>query len=408
MTATDIRKQNNDKGFSLVELIIVVSILAIAAIPLMRSMAMATRVNAKAQSMQNATSLAESIMEEIKSSSIEELKEKYGPVEEGGTGEFSDHGSYYEIVFEDVTATQGEAFKATVTIDKEEYKSGDESSEAQKVLAANKIKLPVIEEIDTNSQAVFTSLRDFNKYDTAAQSFFDEKNAKYVKTDPSTFSEISTKEVIITKSNAVSLGGYDGVEVKAIVKYTDTSGKEYIRDLYTGNFVAERNAENKIVLDSNIYIFYKVGKKRTVSDGGVVSSVALRETIKIEDNSSPPVENNEDSHRVYFIRQDISDHDGPKEISISGTASGSGGTFKYDDITPIPDPTPEDALPAGWREFGNVKLITNLESNLSNDGHIYKEESKNRVYSIKVVLTKDDDSTKYAELNSTVNANDAQ
>ena len=164
MTAIDVKKQNSDKGFSLVELIIVVSILAIAAIPLMRSMAMATRVNAKAQSMQNATSLAESIMEEVKSTPIDTLKSTYGTDFSGGV---------MTITKSDVTATQGEKFNATITIDTNEYSgitgtpipTSSPNYRNTNVGSANTVLLPQIEDIDTLSQAVLTSTKEFNRFD---------------------------------------------------------------------------------------------------------------------------------------------------------------------------------------------------------------------------------------------------
>ena len=64
----------NNKGFSLVELIICVAILAVATVPLYQSMTLSARTNAKAQSKQNATSLAESVMEEIKASSMQKVR----------------------------------------------------------------------------------------------------------------------------------------------------------------------------------------------------------------------------------------------------------------------------------------------------------------------------------------------
>ena len=373
-------KQNSDKGFSLVELIIVVSILAIAAVPLMRSMAMATRVNAKAQSMQNATSLAESVMEEVKSTPIDKLKSTYGKDFSGGVMTFTKEG---------VTATQGEKFDATVTIDINKYSDdSDTSTEAGKVIAANKLKLPAIEEVDTLSQAVLTSDREFNRYDKAAQSFFNEKKADYKPENPATAATITSKVIDITKRNVS--GGYNGVTVKASVTYKgDSTSEEYVRDLYSGSFIAENKEDDTSKnLDSNIYIFYKRGT--------VPGSVT--ETINIKDESTPTVdEGTTDSHRVYFIRQDIGDVNGPE---INFNYSGAGDTFTYSDI---------GGLTNGIGTYSGIEFVTNLGSTVSAaDGHIYREEERIRIYDITVVLTKSGDTTtEYARLNSTVSASDA-
>lgn len=157
-------KPNTDRGFSLVELIVVVSILAIAAVPLMKSLNMASKTNAKAQSIQNATSLGEKIMEEMKSTSIADLKKKYGPAP--GTNQLTENSNGYVINLPGINATQGEKFDVKVTIDRSNY-SGDtvfdknDSSTARKanVKSANSVKLPSIASIDTMSQAVLTRKR---------------------------------------------------------------------------------------------------------------------------------------------------------------------------------------------------------------------------------------------------------
>ena len=376
MTATDIRKQNNDKGFSLVELIIVVSILAIAAIPLIRSMGMATRVNAKAQSMQNATSLAESIMEEIKSTPIDTLKSKYGTDFSGGVMTITRSG---------VTATQGEKFIATITIDTNKYSDdSDTTTDAGKVIAANVLKLPAIEEVDTLSQAVLTSAKEFNRYDSAAQSFFNEKNDDDPTSDPAhprpIAATITSKTINITKDNAKGVNIGKGVTVKASVTYEDDASPKntYVRDLYTGSFIAEDRDDGSGLpknLDSNIYIFYQKGS--SIPEG-------VTEVINITDNSAPQIDPSSptDSHRVYFIRQKIGDINGPV---INLTKGSETNTFTYANIGDLTD---------GVGTYGGIELVTNLGSTVSApDGHIYREEARIRIYDITVVLTKSGDST---------------
>ncbi len=377
MTVKKTVKSNNDMGFSLVELIIVVSILAIAAVPLIRSMTQATRTNAKAQSIQNATSLAESVMEEMKATPIETLKTRY-------LTDFSGDVMTITLDGDDgkgINATQGEKFIATVTIDKGSYADeSDLSTESGKVKAANKIKLPAIEEVDTMAQAVL-SAKEFNKYDKEALSYFNEKIPDW---DHMAEASITNKTIDIVK-DSIGMGGDNGVNVKASVTYTDNASNTYVRDLYSGTFIAGKNADNtNKTLDSNIYIFYRQGD--------------LAETINIKDDSTPAIEAGKptDSHKVYFIRQDASS--GPQKINFTGTAGT--GSFSYANIGDLTD---------GDKKYGNVELITNLGATLAlgDKGHIYKEEARVRVYDITVVLTKSGDSTEYARLNSTVSASDA-
>lgn len=70
-------KQLNNEGFSLLELLIAVVILAVIVIPIMNTFMVSMRTNAKAERTMDATSIAESIMEEFEGRSIEEMKSIY-------------------------------------------------------------------------------------------------------------------------------------------------------------------------------------------------------------------------------------------------------------------------------------------------------------------------------------------
>lgn len=60
-------------GFTLVEILVAITVLGIVIVPFMHSFVTASRTNAKAKTLQNATALGTSLMEEIKANSIEEL-----------------------------------------------------------------------------------------------------------------------------------------------------------------------------------------------------------------------------------------------------------------------------------------------------------------------------------------------
>ena len=428
LRSTEESRQYNNAGFSLVELIIVVAILAIAAIPLMKSMSMASRTNATAQSIQNATSLAERVMEDVKSSDIEALVAANGGFDDAGV-------CTYVIPVASPTPVAGENFIVTVTIDKGAYSTEipiGSTSRSDRVKAANVTKLPRIDEIDTLSQAVLSSEKEFNRYDDAAQSYFNEKKADYDPADPATAATVASKTVDIVKSNVT--GAYTGVTVKATVTYEDTEGNQFVRDLYTGSFVQNPGG----FMDSDIYIFYKMG--------------SIAETFKIKDTSTylngDPANTDpykyKDSHKVYFIRQDPSDTVGPTmEFFDAGDdpdddSDDSYKTFTYATMTLAPSPTgtptPVPTYPAptptegefenGEARFANIYLVTNLGNQPTyalpltgtptgmpagfEPGHVYKEEARTRVYDVTVVLTKpasdDPSGREYARINSTVTA----
>lgn len=67
------RRKSNNKGMSLVELIVAVAILAIIVLPLLRAFVVSTETNTKAKRQQRTTQLAQNIMEELEASSLETL-----------------------------------------------------------------------------------------------------------------------------------------------------------------------------------------------------------------------------------------------------------------------------------------------------------------------------------------------
>lgn len=77
MTAADRRKLNKDAGFSLLELLIAVIILAIIVIPLMNLFLTSNRLNIKSRQTLRATTAAQDIMEGLKAYNIEELKAQF-------------------------------------------------------------------------------------------------------------------------------------------------------------------------------------------------------------------------------------------------------------------------------------------------------------------------------------------
>lgn len=83
MTAADRRKLNKDAGFSLLELLIAVVILAIIVIPLLNLFLSSNRLNIKSRQTLRATTLAQDIMEGLKAYDIEELKTQFNTPADG-------------------------------------------------------------------------------------------------------------------------------------------------------------------------------------------------------------------------------------------------------------------------------------------------------------------------------------
>lgn len=68
------KEKEENKGFSLVEMLVCVAILAIISIPLLNSFLVAGKTNEKAKEIQRATTLAQNIIETVKSQNLKQLK----------------------------------------------------------------------------------------------------------------------------------------------------------------------------------------------------------------------------------------------------------------------------------------------------------------------------------------------
>ncbi|MCH5263503.1 MAG: prepilin-type N-terminal cleavage/methylation domain-containing protein [Lachnospiraceae bacterium] len=73
------RQKNSNAGFSLIELLIAVTILAIIVIPLLHMFVTSTRINVKSRQMLRATTVAQDIMEGLKAYNLEEVRTQFAP-----------------------------------------------------------------------------------------------------------------------------------------------------------------------------------------------------------------------------------------------------------------------------------------------------------------------------------------
>lgn len=78
--------QLDNKGFSLVELLVAMIILAIIVVPLLHTFISSARTNARAKQTMRATTIAENLMEEFIDADVGDMLLKYGGVEDKTTG----------------------------------------------------------------------------------------------------------------------------------------------------------------------------------------------------------------------------------------------------------------------------------------------------------------------------------
>lgn len=417
-----------DDGFSLVELIVCVSILAIASVALMKSFSMAAIVNSKAQRKQSATSLAESVMEEVKSSGIKQLQKNYNGGAETvisianadsdydsladlGLAKVPDPDSddpkcalvtgsdasnpYYILVKKGITSTKGEKFNVTATMRTKPYSVAKNDSASD----ANSIKLPVIEEIDTHTKTVL-SQKELNKYDIAAVDYFHDHTIS-----PGA-APLKSKEIIVKKSGDGSATAdpihpeKGRIEVVCMVRYTASDGSLYSKEVFRGTYVAQKDKDGNLQkVDNDIYIFYN----RFLSDA------PSNEKITIEDTST------DDAHRAFVLFQNdlMNDTDSTNDVAmddLDGTtiAVSNGGA------TPKISVTSNGALnydDDGETVYGKANadgywLITNLGQSSGTPGSMLIKKKKSRIFEVTVRVNKADNTETYATITSTVNVSE--
>lgn len=135
MTAADRRKLNKDAGFSLLELLIAVVILAIIVIPLLNLFLSSNRLNIKSRQTLRATTAAQDIMEGLKAYNIEEIKTQFADpasgfyvidsrMIKGGVAEEAamEADGLYVFSMKDLNL-QGSKFDAKIEVDGREYRT---------------------------------------------------------------------------------------------------------------------------------------------------------------------------------------------------------------------------------------------------------------------------------------------
>lgn len=392
---------NDNSGLSIVEVLVAVAILAIVFVPLLKTFTQASTINARAQKLQNVTSLAEGVMEDVKGKSIQELhdlavddpKVSFLPLDKDGTLTKGNLNNVppYTVTYENVTATQGITYDAVVTISTDNYKSTDRSDarKANKlshnddigdVSDANIRELPQINKVDSNKNAVLSW--ELNKYDNKALENLAAENS-VTDSDIATLKESYKKtaeKYINIEIKEDSETSCTKVSCEVEYKTGTASGKSLKYLVYTGYFVEPLASEPA---GPDIYLFYTLTEK--VKDGaGYISEPIKKENIKIEDKTTGK------RHNVYFIVQDgineLSTING-SEVTINVSGSGYSETISYNKTSIIPDAI---TLLAGastpYDESDDVYFFSNLKDKNGNSGELFNSKSKDRIYYVTVEI----------------------
>lgn len=145
-----LNNKNKNKGFSLIEVLLSVVIIALVAAPFLSSFVSANSTNAKSKKMQDATNLCQYLTEEFEGTTLNKLFEVY----RGGDDTVEVDGSYiFNITNDYLFDSYNDDFTAQVKL-------------TPSASPVNSKVTPKFGSIDNSKAAVF--MRDFYRYDSAA------------------------------------------------------------------------------------------------------------------------------------------------------------------------------------------------------------------------------------------------
>lgn len=405
MKRGDINKsiKSDNSGLSIVEVLVAVAILAIVFIPLLKTFTQASTINSKAQKLQNVTSLAEGVMEDVKGKSIQELhdlavdepKVSFLPLDENGKltkGNLKNVPPYI-VTYENITATQGIKYDAEVTISTEKY-GNPVRSDARKynkehgtddigdVSDANIRELPQINKVDSNRNAVISW--EINKYDNKALENLAAENSvsdSDIATLKNSYKTTAEKYINIEIKDDT---GSSGTKVSCDVEYrTGNAADKSLRYLvYTGYFPEPGIGEPS---GPDIYLFYTLSEK--VKDGAsYITEPIKNEYIQIKDDNTTGKK-----HNIYFIMQDgvneLKTINGSK-VTLNVSGSGYSESISYDDSSIIDNATTRLADGSTTDdESDDVYFFSNLKDKNGNNGELFNSKSKDRIYYVTVEIT---------------------
>lgn len=167
-------------GFSLVELLIAITILSIIAAPLLHSIVSALNTNAKSRKTMQATQIAEDVMEEFEAHSIEEMEDKYAAagysIDYNGVA----NKGYIKLTGTDSSASSG-SYNVEIELDSSAYKNAAATG-------INDMEIADVQNLSGTSNAVYmdsaaqiqTAYSYFTGHAQAAESLIKQHIDRYI------------------------------------------------------------------------------------------------------------------------------------------------------------------------------------------------------------------------------------
>lgn len=177
----------NNKGFSLLEVLIAIVILCVVSIPLLHAFVTASRTNARSKVVLRATSVAEDLMEDFKYLTVEELETKYGSATLN-TVTFDDTTGKYEFIIKNPSQFSQDLpddYSVKMTLNPNLYTN------------ANALNLSEFSTVSAADSAVYVMQ---GEYDNRIYEQFLNKNEEWNAVDPTSYTK---KNLDFFKNNLI-------------------------------------------------------------------------------------------------------------------------------------------------------------------------------------------------------------
>lgn len=326
--------QLNDKGLSLVEILVAIGILAIILVPLLNTFVLADKANHKAEKIQTETLVAQNILERLKGKSLEEIANDFNY--EGVIDESSPSEEPYVFNVKNISY-QGYNFDAKITLDPSPYY---EAKDTEEYGDYNKFEMPLIDDInkETNilsleasetEEAKLQLYYNYFTYVTSQESFEDDDYLTMEKFEEIIINELERKIVINLFKNST------GISLEVDYEYSAPS----IEGCGEVSFsLVDDNVESDL---EGIYVFYH----STNEDSIRVNTDGFAEDSVID---------------LYLVNQKENKYSNNNRLRID---SGSSDKVNI---------------------YSNGELVGS--GSIVNNGLVKKEDKKNRIYEVTVSL----------------------
>ena len=296
-------KKKNNRGFSLIELLVSVTILAIIVIPLMHSFITAVRTNEKAKRTLNATTAGQNLVEQIKAESLKEVLDSVddankvieqvmipdptAPTDPSKARPAADANgpvNKYTLTYKDINVN-GQMYQAVVTLDPSAYidQGNKVDGEGNPVVDLNAYNSIAISQVSNMNSAVSAFLIMEPGDDLKAARSIDGEHYEDV------LKSLKRKIVLMVDCDASS----GAIIVTADIHY-DYNGADILyksAEIYK-NDVSDPSA---IYMLENLFVFFTPMYNNS-------SPMLPSETVEIHNPKNLPL-------KVYLVRQDAAADD---------------------------------------------------------------------------------------------------